>query len=106
MSVRFISVGGRNNESKEAVKSPEDMTDSADTADPSSNSFRNDAEARQVVQMLTNLLNEKDAFKGSIGVVTPYSGQVSLIKSMMAKDEVFRKLVQSFPHEIEVKSVE
>ena len=105
MSVRFISVGGRNNESKEAVKSPEDMTDSADTADPSSNSYRNDAEARQVVQMLTNLLNA-DSFKGSIGVVTPYSGQVSLIKSMMAKDEVFRKLAQSFPHEIEVKSVE
>jgi len=29
-----------------------------------------------------------------------------LIKSMMAKDEEFRRLAQSFPHEIEVKSVE
>mmetsp|Transcript_27223 Transcript_27223/g.57814 ORF Transcript_27223/g.57814 Transcript_27223/m.57814 type:complete len:136 (-) Transcript_27223:1265-1672(-) len=56
--------------------------------------------------MLTGLMSEEDSFQGSIGVVTPYSSQVALIKSMMARDQVFRTLAQSFPHEIEVKSVD
>jgi superfamily I DNA and/or RNA helicase len=58
------------------------------------------------VQILTSLLSKEASFQGSIGIVTPYSGQVALIKSMMAKDADLRALVQSFPHEIEVKSVE
>lgn len=108
VSVRFVHVGGRNNESKEAVKSAEDLPSSVSAgADPlNNNSYRNEAEARHVVQLLTSLLSKEASFKGSIGVVTPYSGQVALIKTMMAKDEDFRKLAQSFPHEIEVKSVE
>jgi superfamily I DNA and/or RNA helicase len=101
-SVRFVQVGGRNNESKEAVKSSEDLP----ATDPTNKSYRNVAEARQVVQMLTGLLGPEASFRGSIGIVTPYSAQVALIKSMMAKDEAFRKLAQSFPHEIEVKSVD
>ena len=109
MSVRFIQVGGRNNESKEAVKSggEVDLPASDLVADSSSNkSYRNDAEARQVIQMLTDLLSKESSFQGSIGIVTPYSGQVALIKTMMAKDDDLRALAQSFPHEIEVKSVD
>ena len=108
ISVRFVQVGGRNNESKESVNSSEELAASISVSDSpvNSNSYRNDAEARQVVQMLTSLLSDESSFKGSIGVVTPYSGQVALIKTTMAKDEEFRKLAQSFPHEIEVKSVE
>jgi superfamily I DNA and/or RNA helicase len=76
--------------------------------EPSSTSYRNDAEARRVVQILTSILLQKDetSFQGSIGIVTPYSGQVALIKSMMAKDAYLRGLMTSFPHEIEVKSVD
>ena len=109
MSVRFIQVGGRNNESREAVKSggEVDLPSSDLAADSSSNkSYRNDAEARQVIQMLTDLLSKESSFQGSIGIVTPYSGQVALIKTMMAKDDNLRALAQSFPHEIEVKSVD
>ena len=109
MSVRFIQVGGRNNESREAVKSggEVDLPSSDLAADSSSNkSYRNDAEARQVIQMLTDLLSKGSSFQGSIGIVTPYSGQVALIKTMMAKDDNLRALAQSFPHEIEVKSVD
>jgi len=106
ISVRFVAVGGRNNESKGAMKANEDLPAAASVSDPSNKSYRNDAEARQVVQMLTSLLSEEETFQGSIGVVTPYSSQVALIKSMMAKDQAFRTLAQSFPHEIEVKSVD
>ncbi|KAL9188266.1 hypothetical protein ACHAXT_006644 [Thalassiosira profunda] len=107
VSVRFVRVGGRNNESKGEVKSGDELsTSSAAVADPSNSSYKNEAEATQVVKMLTSLLSQESSFKGSIGVVTPYSSQVALIKSMMAKDGDFRELVQSFPHEIEVKSVD
>lgn len=108
VSVRFVQVGGRNNESREAVKSGEDLPTSSVsvTTAPANTSYRNDAEARLVVQILTSLLSKEASFQGSIGIVTPYSGQVALIKSMMAKDADLRALVQSFPHEIEVKSVE
>ncbi|KAL7534179.1 hypothetical protein ACHAXR_005701, partial [Thalassiosira sp. AJA248-18] len=106
LSVRFVQIGGRNNESKGIVKSGEDLLASVSVSDPANNSYRNDAEARQVVQILTTLLSEEASFEGSIGIVTPYSSQVALIKSMMANDVDFRKLAKSFPHEIEVKSVD
>jgi len=118
ISVRFVQVGGRNNESREAVKSGSDLPTLSTTStisttltsagEPSSVSYRNDAEARRVVQILTSILLRKDetSFQGSIGIVTPYSGQVALIKSMMAKDAYLRGLMTSFPHEIEVKSVD
>jgi superfamily I DNA and/or RNA helicase len=107
LSVRFVQVGGRNNESRDAVQFGESLHKaSVSVADPANTSYRNDAEARLVVQILTSLLSKDASFHGSIGIVTPYSGQVSLIKSMMAKDADLRGLVQSFPHEIEVKSVE
>lgn len=104
-SVRFINVGGRNNDSNEAVTSGEDVSLSSSGAD-SATSYRNDAEARQIIQILTRLLSKEASYNGSIGIVTPYSGQVALIKTMMARDPNLRALVQSFPHEIEVKSVE
>ena len=88
------------------MKANEDLPAAASLSDPSNKSYRNDAEVRQVVQMLTSLLSGEDTFQGSIGVVTPYSSQLALIKSMMAKDQALRTLAQSFPHEIEVKSVE
>jgi superfamily I DNA and/or RNA helicase len=108
VSVRFVRVGGRNNESREAFKSGEDLPTSSVsvTTDPANTSYRNDAEARLVVQILTSLLSKEASYQGSIGIVAPYSGQVALIKSIMAKDAGLRALVQSFPHEIEVKSVE
>eukprot|EP00581_Thalassiosira_minuscula_P012788 CAMPEP_0183714346 /NCGR_PEP_ID=MMETSP0737-20130205/8885_1 /TAXON_ID=385413 /ORGANISM="Thalassiosira miniscula, Strain CCMP1093" /LENGTH=1079 /DNA_ID=CAMNT_0025943253 /DNA_START=214 /DNA_END=3453 /DNA_ORIENTATION=+ len=117
ISVRFVQVGGRNNENKGEVKSAEDLPSPAVSlmSDPASNkSYSNIAEARLVVEMITSLLGQKEEegeeetslYRGSIGVVTPYSSQVALIKSMMARDEKFRSLAQTYPHEIEVKSVD
>lgn len=107
VSVRFVHVGGRGNERKGAVlDSTADFPTSMSVSDPSNSSFRNDEEAKQVIDMLKSLLKEDAPSNGSIGVVTPYSSQVALIKSMMAKDEVFRNIAQSYPHDIEVKSVE
>lgn len=98
-SVRFIRVGGRDNEAKG------EMSESGNGLLGSS-SYRNHAEAEAVVELLRSLLAKDAGFDGSVGIVTPYSAQVALIKSLMARDDEFRSLAQSFPHEIEVKSVD
>jgi len=98
-SVRFIRVGGRDNEARgEIVESGNGLLGSS--------SYRNHAEAEAVVEFLRSLLSKDSGFDGSVGIVTPYSAQVALIKSLMARDDKFRSLAQSFPHEIEVKSVD
>jgi regulator of nonsense transcripts 1 len=98
-SVRFILVGGRDNEARgEIVESGNGLLGSS--------SYRNHAEAEAVVEFLRSLLSKDSGFDGSVGIVTPYSAQVALIKSLMARDDKFRSLAQSFPHEIEVKSVD
>ncbi len=98
-SVRFIRVGGRDNEAKGEISE-------SGSGLLGSSSYRNHAEAEIVVELLKSLLAKDTGFDGSVGIVTPYSAQVALIKSLMARDEEFRSLAQSFPHEIEVKSVD
>lgn len=107
-SVRFVNVGGRNNEQQGEVSDTGDLVATSSAPDPSNRSYRNEEEANEILEVLKALLNQedKDSFKGSIGIVTPYSSQVALIKSLIAKDNEIRELVQDFPHEIEVKSVD
>ena len=98
-SVRFVRVGGRDNEAKGEISE-------SGSGLVGSSSYRNHAEAEAVVELLRSLLTKNSGFDGSVGIVTPYSAQVALIKSLMARDDEFRSLAQSFPHEIEVKSVD
>jgi len=98
-SVRFIRVGGRDNEAKGEISE-------SGSGLLGSSSYRNHAEAEAVVELLRSLLAKNTGFDGSVGIVTPYSAQVALIKTLMARDDEFRSLAQSFPHEIEVKSVD
>lgn len=108
-SVRFINVGGRNNENKGEITEVGGMISAVATSDPSNNSYRNEEEAHEIIKLLKILLRQEEGdspYQGSIGIVTPYAAQVALIKSMMAKDDLIRTLVQSPPQDIEVKSVD
>lgn len=108
-SVRFINVGGRNNEHKGELTEVGELMSTVATSDPSNSSYRNEEEANEIIELLKTLLRQEEGdspFQGSIGIVTPYASQVALIKAMMAKDDVIRESAQSFPQEIEVKSVE
>lgn len=111
-SVRFVNVAGPQNEKKGDPASETGISKSE--VDPSlkSSSFTNEAEAAQVISMLKDFLKNRgedtdsEEFKGSIGIITPYSGQVILLKSLVASDPELRSLLQEKPIDIEINSID
>jgi superfamily I DNA and/or RNA helicase len=72
--------------------------------------YWNEAEAQCVLGLVKELV-ERDVASpirlvSSIGVISPYSGQVQLIKSIIASDAKLRRLLRSSAVSIEVKSVD
>ena len=116
MGVRFVNVGGRCNErrgEKEKAYTGTLFSPNAAEIAEESTTYQNEAEAQHVVSLIKELLQKQDPndpfTTKSVGVVTPYNGQVHLIKQMIAKDEELRTLFSSNPSNtaaIEVKSVD
>jgi superfamily I DNA and/or RNA helicase len=112
LGVRFINVGGRCNEKRGELKdgSATVYTQNPAVATQESTSYSNHAEAVRVVNLIKQIIagSEKDPFAPkSIGVITPYNGQVQLIKRMIAGDEELRTLAAgNNTATIEVKSVD
>jgi len=112
LAVRMINVSGRCNEQRgEASKFSTGAFDGRPTIPgQESTTYINQAEADRVVSLLKDVLrqsNVNDPFSPrSIGVITPYSGQVQLIKSMIAEDQEVIELVRMACTSIEVKSVD
>lgn len=109
MNVRFLNVGGRCNEERGDGKKSRIPINSF-VADQAETTFRNEAEAAKVVEILKKILSFDHQYdpNGSktIGVVTPYNGQVQLIKSMIDKDTELSFLLSSSATTIEVNSVD
>lgn len=106
MCVRFIDVGGRDNE-RQGI--PSKYTDTVyghlqTTEIEPQTTFWNEAEATRVVSLIQDLVDGNDV--RSIGVVSPYSGQVQLIKTMIAKDGRMRESLRNSALTIEVKTVD
>ena len=114
VGVRFVDVGGRGNERKGERSFSSPTQEVAATVE--NTSYRNDAEAQEILMLLKDLLRKTNESKErdrdnnappmSIGIVTPYSSQVALIKSLMAADAEFRSLAIQSSTVIEVKSVD
>jgi len=113
VAVRMINVGGRGNEMKgESNQYTETLSSSNanSLAQDSSTTYRNEAEAVRVVALIKEILefdhkyNPHDAKQ--IGVISPYNGQVHLIKSLLADDTDIISLVRSTSAIIEVNSVD
>mmetsp|Transcript_12657 Transcript_12657/g.19171 ORF Transcript_12657/g.19171 Transcript_12657/m.19171 type:complete len:483 (+) Transcript_12657:1808-3256(+) len=114
VGIRFVSIEGRNNEkrgdstSSFPMSSPEDSpsTDSV----IANESISNEAEALQIIAFLKQVMETGEdsdvPFEGSIGIITPYSAQVALIKSMMAQNTDFISLVRNRNISVEVNSVD
>ena len=98
-SVRFVNISGRCNERRGSTNN----LPRTGLALNAATSYSNDVEAEKIVALIKDLLkNNKDK---TIGVVTPYTGQVELIKQELAKDKEYQQLVAGHSP-IEVKSVD
>lgn len=105
VSVRFVNVGGQQNEQRGMGKQ---YIGAAVMADAQT-SYRNEAEAKRVIEILKGILQSREHGRPSvntIGIVTPYSGQVALIKDLMKADEEYQLLSQKLHEPVEVKSVD
>jgi regulator of nonsense transcripts 1 len=112
VGVRFIDVGGRSNE---RLGNRSEDSKAAFVPSPSSvglgqqTSYWNEEEALQVMSVIKEMLSSHNLTTPcptSIGVVTPYNGQVELIKLLMSTDKEFKELAKTLSTNIEVKSVD
>lgn len=113
IGVRMINVGGRCNEKKgDANKFTRTVfSHAASPLAAESTTYRNEAEAVRVVALVREILKrsrqDDPSAPKSIGVVTPYNGQVQLIKSLIASDAEILSMAGNNPSAtIEVKSVD
>lgn len=68
-------------------------------------SYWNEREAQRVLELLRDVVVARDV--ASVGVVSPYLGQVQLIKSLMSNDPILQEnLASKKPVSIEVKTVD
>ena len=104
-NVRFVHVGGRCNERRGSANGQVLKRGGGPAAlyfSDASTSYSNELEAERVVAILKDIL--KNNKSSSIGVVSPYTGQVELIKELMAKDKEYGKLAANLEEAVEVKS--
>jgi len=108
LGVRFVHVGGRNNERRGRMNRFTRTVYGPGQSLEQQSTFSNQEEAWRVVELVKDIL-EHDQERGertSIGVVTPYNGQVEMIKALLAEDEEYQELVAESDFPVEVKSVD
>jgi superfamily I DNA and/or RNA helicase len=129
LCVRFIDVSGRNNE-RQGTLNRNNMYSTRDTngideltlSEEQATTYWNDAEAQRVVSLLKDILSDpchvpmvttsNSTPITSIGIISPYNGQVQRLKAMIANDMPIRELIAArqrqnkVPISIEVKSVD
>lgn len=112
LGVRMIDIGGRCNEERgEVNKFTKTMFGSqASSSTQESTTYRNEAEAVRVVTLVRDILKgicpDEPSSPKSIGIVTPYSGQVQLIKSLIANDPEIVLMMKNPYASVEVNSVD
>lgn len=107
LCVRVVNVGGRNNERRGSLSSVSTTSFGGSTAAiEEQTSFLNTPEAKKVVSLLGEMLATNDSSIRSIGIISPYTAQVQLIKSLIADHKSIHKQLASRDIELEVKSVD
>jgi superfamily I DNA and/or RNA helicase len=107
MSVRLLNVKGGNNERKGNQKRFIESFGHHDSeTQETGKSYWNEVEAIRVVAIIRLVLQERNCNIDSIGVVTPYSAQVRLLKGMIALDSEIQDRLRRFAVSIEVNSVD
>ncbi|GAX29384.1 hypothetical protein FisN_16Hh176 [Fistulifera solaris] len=110
LCVRVVDVGGGSNENQ-GLPTRFSKTVFGSASDPSlsledQTTYWNEAEAEVVLSLIRDIVFDKSKEVQSIGVITPYQGQVQLLKSMIAGSPALRKGLAENQVSIEVKSVD
>jgi ATP-dependent RNA/DNA helicase IGHMBP2 len=106
VGVRFVNTGGQRNEHRGEASSGAEIPDAISIE--ASTSFSNKAEAEHIIFILKSLIGRcKNAASvpESIGIITPYTAQVSMIKTLLDDPEL-ADLLKYAPTTIEVKTVD
>ena len=107
LSVRALVIGGRGNERQGSATT---TRFAGSVGMEEQTTYWNEAEAERVLSLIMDLVQREGTSAtrtvGSIGVISPYNGQVSLIKSMLARDSDLRESLRLAPVNIEVRSVD
>lgn len=111
LCVRMLDVGGRNNERKGALKGYGNSAgaQSAFFGEKEQSSYWNAAEAEAVVGLVREAVDAAVGDPSSprnIGIVTPYRGQVDLIKKKLAEDADLVSSLKMLSIELEIKTVD
>lgn len=106
LGVRLIDVGGSCGERQGLPKRLQEpgAAVSAPGIGEEQTSYWNELEAERVISLVKEALVDLEV--SSIGIISPYNGQVQLIKSMLASDTHVKELLTKRPTSIEVKSVD
>ena len=110
LCVRVVDVGGGSNENQ-GLPTRFSKTVFGSASDPSlsledQTTYWNEVEAETVLSLIRDIVFDESNEVQSVGVITPYNGQVQLIKSMIAGSSALRKGLAQNPVSIEVKSVD
>jgi superfamily I DNA and/or RNA helicase len=106
--VRLIDVGGRCHE-RQGMHSRfgKKVYSTSSIFTEEQTSYWNEPEATRVISLLKDVLKtNEDGEVKSIGVISPYNGQVQLIRSLVADDSEITDAVKASGTMIEVKSVD
>jgi superfamily I DNA and/or RNA helicase len=120
LCVRFVDIGGQENERQGMPSSkytPSAYNSKSSTSSflfqqqQQSTSFWNEVEAAKVIEIVKDVLSDEDDNVKSIGIISPYNGQVQLIQLLIANDDQLKDLLSqrktSFSDiSIEVNSVD
>jgi superfamily I DNA and/or RNA helicase len=105
LCVRMVDVGGRHHERKGAAK----RVLPGAFGEMEQSSYWNEAEAKIVVDLVREAVNAAvgdPSSPRSIGVVTPYRGQVDLIKTKLSEDKTLVSQLSMLSIDLEVKTVD
>ena len=93
VSVRVVNIGGRCNERRN--------TNEGQRAGQQETSYANEKEADFVKSLIRSIVDENDGSTQSLGVISPYTGQVQLLQSLFPVPETQKSSIS-----IEIRSVD
>ena len=107
LCVRWVNVGGRNNERRGSLSSLARTSFGVTSeAIEEQTSYLNELEAEQIMNLLKDIVSSGDREVQSIGVISPYSAQVQLIQSLSTNNLSLQDQLLEHNIDLEINTVD